>query len=1538
MQDNNSDIYGQLGKLCDNLYRKYQPYNDEDYSSTYLLQQDNKKQLRRLRTKAYEILLNKSSQDYSKEREPCDPIMGLLKFAYVLKVGAGRVSQAAELNRYLSEFIEEKLDQDSTTYLTLQFLNCLKSLDFEEEDSSLDVFYYDKPHPQLPEMLCDQDDLTPFQVYPIESFYLPNKFEKAFRKEQSEVIRYNATKPGSRFALLDKFTSNRDQHFQPKHGSSDIMLTNVPYHTNSLPNEMNLALSSYFVPQIKDTESTEERFQSSKEVIVTYPESPWQQLDSTQWFAQNSINYQDNQIRNYEIEDNKIEEQTIHLDEIWEEMDKESLPLNHRTWETLGLFHSQKEPPFASESINVTEHLINVAQDNIIIPGETSLMQLRNEITIKAFIADAILLLLGIESNTFVHSTIIGFELKKNIFIHGIHCITLENLCQDIIRWGTCFRNLSDMIVPDPQTGKLQVDGLIFEALCNSVKEFLLFYHAAILRVSKIKYEDVGILQFLHKISPLGNLILQVAELCRCDSQRTTSLGRGIGILTHIYKEVTKVTQKNVALVFYSILKDCCEVYFRFLQQWIFEGSCFDIYEEFMIRIKPQYLRIRGHRFWTQSFRINHSSVPGFLSDLTDTILQCGKAVALLKICNPQHPLCQASASCQPPIRVCLSVNMLREQMKFYEDYRDKGKIEQDDEYSLYTAIHEQKESEKKRAELVITAQQNTLQRLKKEREDALTKRAEEKNKLLKQLKDQVEQAALRKEKNRESELIADKLLLDEILKQEEEAKIAERVERENTIKYYNDLAEEAERRRIHAEWRIRRMKLFDERVTAIASSRREFINTPDESKSPNKFPQSIVESKIEQLVEKTNSTVQENDNVVAMETSVQEVVPSDENSNLKSAEEKPASTVETKPIGELDEQNKNITVPIKRAVRPTVLDLTNVNDRLDGLLSLRETDNMIAAQRNKLKVLQQEYGITPNNNESAAILLTMEKSLQTELQENRLRNTQHIAWDVGETTKRETLNEMTEIHTNRLKNTQHLNWNYPEVTSISPKEHVLTAAEINRNKVMSHFYNRPEDAQENSQKNDKLTECQKNRNKNMAHSIEHFTFDNGREQDNHFKETPMSTNTDQFTVSSSMPAPSFGDTPFSEITNNSDMLFARSSSDNISSDGASTHGRSGVKHFQDTPALPNFIGFGSLPNTPSTESQQLTVADVEMIDATSLQVFLEKSVIVPLTVQSYLVNNALIKYLLNEHNMLSHLHSLRSFFFLLNGEFTKTLSYSLFTRLYQISQPAELFNSSTLSNFLEKALVSSLSGTYANSELLSLSATEVPTYLQTSNPEILSCLSLNYKISWPLNIIFNEIVMQQYSRVFKFLLMVGRVLWVLQEDFHILKMERKASITKNHHKLQLYRHSMMQFMNALHTYLTCSVLHASWSEFEKELENAKTIDEVYDTHVSYIKKILSRCMLNVRGEKMRTCLTNIFKVVLKFHNRIRAQNWNDPRSLGPNYENIEKMYVAFCEQRAYLAHVADKLANSGYQPHLMQFLHALNINQHYDLTAVIRK
>lgn len=53
-----------------------------------------------------------------------------------------------------------------------------------------------------------------------------------------------------------------------------------------------------------------------------------------------------------------------------------------------------------------------------------------------------------------------------------------------------------------------------------------------------------------------------------------------------------------------------------------------------MIQVRPQYLRNRGQRFWTKSFSVCNEAVPGFLTDLAESILQCGKTVRLLRICD----------------------------------------------------------------------------------------------------------------------------------------------------------------------------------------------------------------------------------------------------------------------------------------------------------------------------------------------------------------------------------------------------------------------------------------------------------------------------------------------------------------------------------------------------------------------------------------------------------------------------------------------------------------------------------------------------------------------------------------------------------------------------------------------------------------------------------------------------------------------------------------------------------------------------------------
>lgn len=211
--------------------------------------------------------------------------------------------------------------------------------------------------------------------------------------------------------------------------------------------------------------------------------------------------------------------------------------------------------------------------------------------------------------------------------------------------------------------------------------------------------------------------------------------------------------------------------------------------------------------------------------------------------------------------------------------------------------------------------------------------------------------------------------------------------------------------------------------------------------------------------------------------------------------------------------------------------------------------------------------------------------------------------------------------------------------------------------------------------------------------------------QGNSNLETPMSCTTDNFTISSIQ-------SPISLMYNLEDSSPTEISSIIPSSCAYSiTKSTLSVKKHSDLFELIRNEKYNKI----SSVITPLSITDVEIIDHISLQAYLEKSIRIPLNIQSRLVSNAIIKYFLKENNLLLHLHSLRSYFFLLNGEFAKTLTDSLYARLYEISVPIELFNSVTLTNLLERALVNSFNNVYVNSELLSLSAIDTPAQLEVN-------------------------------------------------------------------------------------------------------------------------------------------------------------------------------------------------------------------------------
>ncbi|KAK2577143.1 hypothetical protein KPH14_003303 [Odynerus spinipes] len=1540
----NSDVYYLLSELSKQIYQK----QCLSLQHPYLQNKSDINKIKKLRSKAFEILLNKNVKTrYTQEKkikETKDPIIEIYKYAFVLKLHMRHVSRGISLENLVDEFSANDLQAGSMVYVVLQLLTELKNL-HDDEESDLNIFYYSNTNPALFECLPTLENVTQFQTYPIETFILSNKLDAILDIQKCYIVQQTATNSISRLYFYNQDILESSNKVEPTRCKIGIDWLCRP---KSITDFCSRDTISYFLPQTtKDMDYNIEYDNESKEKIEIKWDVSWPDMKLVNEYAESRSNvWRSSKRRQYK----DVNAGGIY-DDIWEIIDiTDTLIFNYNTWETLGEIESTKQPSFLTDTPNAILRLIKMKQicTLLLIPKKiVNGIDFPKEIEIQEFLKNIKLLLLGIETKSFHYNNKIGFCMHQNMVVRGLSNESLVDICQRFIYWGNCFKYLTELITPDSQSGKLSQEGLIFKAMCISIKEILLYYRATLLRIFKHINEYTGLLNMLNKVQPVALLLEEVAKLCQYNGENGR-MGENCNIFTIINKKITKITLPHIALVFYTIFKSCCIVYFRFLQKWLFEGVCHDIYGEFMIKEHPQFLREKGPKFWTRSFTIHHESVPSFLNGVTDSILQCGKAVRLLKICDPKNPVCSVFTSSKPELKVCLSVAMLREQFKKCQEYKQRGEEALGRPVSLSVAIQDQKNAEREKADIVIRAQRDTLLRIKREQEEFLKTSIQNKKEFLKALKEQAMEATLCKAKEKQIELLTDKLLMEENSQREKELHDRKCSDRADIINYYADLDATIQKRQIHTEWRNKRMKYFDERVNSLFKI--EEILWKSTQVSDSQVLQDVKNNTTEQPEETEEVTISE-ENVSNLQHVLNNAEPNslcnsatleDENSNF--------NKVEVMEIPHEIIHSDNINVTIQSDNRQNALQ--NISDNKNTKKQLPDISNTHNASM--LETPANMNYVYKRNNETSNLQEFLRSEAIKELQSAVITNPFKVQPVINDNATKTLIYPM-QTHTIPIDNKQVVN--RPKVLKI---ERLDNMTETQRKKI-GMLKNESDITPNNNQSNLFFVQKENNQNdfvigtnlseENNEHylancitnnvvndqtkcinstetitadckkldkiSIENFEMNSANET------TPMSCITDIFSLS-------IGSTiPYLQTYEDGSPLDINGLSPNIKLNSIISSGFSERMSAITTPSTSN-----TNCNTPDSTTS-LTIADVELIDNTSLQVYLEKSIIIPLQIQSRIVNDALIKYLLNEHNMLTHLQSLRSYFFLLNGEFAKCLTNSLYARLYEISVPVELFNSATLTNLLERALISSFSSNYMNSELLSLSAIDTPMQLHISDPHALDCLCLSYKISWPLNIILDDTVMLQYSKVFKFLLMIGRVLWVLQEDFRMMKAEYKAAISEQYHKLQLYRHSMTQFICALHNYITCSVLHTSWIEFEKDLCNSLTIDQIRFSHVNYIKRILSRCMLNSRGEKVRTCLGNIFKVILKFHNRLRSQNWISISEgyIHPNFRKLEQMYEAFCELRTYLSRIALKLTTSGYQPHLIHFLNTLNINHIYDLT-----
>ncbi|KAI1734365.1 Spc97/Spc98 family protein [Xylaria scruposa] len=308
---------------------------------------------------------------------------------------------------------------------------------------------------------------------------------------------------------------------------------------------------------------------------------------------------------------------------------------------------------------------------------------------------------------------------------------------------------------------------------------------------------------------------------------------------------------------------------------------------------------------------------------------------------------------------------------------------------------------------------------------------------------------------------------------------------------------------------------------------------------------------------------------------------------------------------------------------------------------------------------------------------------------------------------------------------------------------------------------------------------------------------------------------------------------------------------------------------------------------------------------------------------QARLINREYMKLLFNAHDLKEHLRVQKEFQLLGNGMFCSRLSHALFNPDLDTAErrAGVALNGGIMglrlngretwppaSSELRLALMGVLSDTYVSPKpressssgfetsdlpgdlsfaLRDLPPEEIDKCMDPSSLEALDFLRLAYKTPAPLSPILTTMILVKYDRIFKLLLRILRMLYVVGQLFRdTSRMERQGQDPGD--VWLRFRFEAQHLVQSIATYVFDTGIQMPWLQFEKWLEgvesdlaradtdisDARVVspDEVREEHEKMLDRIMTVLLLRKRQQPVLALLEDIFRLILRFSRQVQLE------------------------------------------------------------------
>ncbi|XP_017482744.1 PREDICTED: gamma-tubulin complex component 4 homolog isoform X2 [Rhagoletis zephyria] len=230
-------------------------------------------------------------------------------------------------------------------------------------------------------------------------------------------------------------------------------------------------------------------------------------------------------------------------------------------------------------------------------------------------------------------------------------------------------------------------------------------------------------------------------------------------------------------------------------------------------------------------------------------------------------------------------------------------------------------------------------------------------------------------------------------------------------------------------------------------------------------------------------------------------------------------------------------------------------------------------------------------------------------------------------------------------------------------------------------------------------------------------------------------------------------------------------------------------------------------------------------------------------------VTTRLSEIAINQADLVQQLKLMKDFFLLGRGEL-----FLEFLRLTYIIGK-DKYNENKVHDFV-KAFESAAHGVGVSEDLERFSLSIAKPLMQGgSSKELehnyLQYMQLNYKINWPLHLLFSPKVIENYNVLFRFLLLIKKIQFELHMLWSNNVRRSKRNTTHNIHLTNLLN-QLMFFIDNLQYYIQVDVLESQFSILLNTILNKADFEEIQKAHSIFLANILSLCFLLTNEDTMK--------------------------------------------------------------------------------------